>query len=136
MNSVQNKRILFAVLNWGLGHATRSIPLIESLKSDNEIILASNGRSLNLLQDEFPGIRCISLPDYGGHYTRNRRMLIPYLGLQIPYIILQLHREHLLTEEIVDSHQVDMVFSDSRYGVYSKRVPSFFITHQLRFPLP
>ena len=50
-----NKKILIAPLNWGLGHATRCIPIINALIEEGlEPILAGDGDSLKLLQKEFP----------------------------------------------------------------------------------
>ncbi|HKJ67034.1 MAG TPA: glycosyltransferase family protein [bacterium] len=132
----RNKRILFAILNWGLGHATRSIPLIKALSRQNEVIIASTGRSLELLKQEFPDHSFIDFPDYGSHYSKFGFLLIPYLGLQIPVILWRLFRERRKTERYVEEHNIDFLISDSRFGVYSKEVPSYFITHQLRFPLP
>ena len=50
-----NKTILIAPLNWGLGHATRCIPIIKALQENNYIpIIASDGAALELLRKEFP----------------------------------------------------------------------------------
>jgi hypothetical protein len=59
------KRILIAPLNWGLGHATRCIPIINALKAHQfEPIIASDGIALSLLKKEFPDITCLELPSY------------------------------------------------------------------------
>lgn len=136
MPEPRNKRILFAVLNWGLGHATRSIPLIQALSEHNTVFIASTGRSLDLLRQEFPELPYVDFPDYGSHYSKSGYLLIPYLGLQMPIILGRLVKERRRTERLIREHRLDMVFSDSRFGVYSPTVPSYFITHQLRFPLP
>jgi len=45
MNS--KKRILVAPLNWGLGHATRCIPVINNILEHNfKVIISANGRSV------------------------------------------------------------------------------------------
>ena len=50
-----HKSILVAPLNWGLGHATRCIPIIKALQQNNYIpIIASDGIALALLKKEFP----------------------------------------------------------------------------------
>ncbi len=54
------KRILVAILNWGLGHATRSIPIIKELQTQNfEVLLASDGVALELLKKEFPHLKSL-----------------------------------------------------------------------------
>ena len=60
----KNKTILFCVLNWGLGHATRSIPLIQKYTNDNKLIIASDGDALNLLKQEFHSFMFIELPSF------------------------------------------------------------------------
>ena len=52
------KKILVAPLNWGLGHATRCIPVIKALEAnDFEAIIASDGAALSLLKKEFPYLK-------------------------------------------------------------------------------
>ena len=51
-------RIIFGVMEWGLGHSTRDIPLIEGLLSKGHSIdVLSHGRALKILQEKF-GSRC------------------------------------------------------------------------------
>ncbi len=130
------KRILYAVLNWGLGHAVHSVPMIRSLSKNNEVILAATGRALAFLKDEFPHLQSINLPDYTIQYASKQRFLVVRLILQVPAMLVSLLREHWQTEKIVRERDIDLIISDNRYGVYSRNVPSFFITHQLRFKLP
>lgn len=132
----KKRRILFAVLDWGLGHATRSIPVIRALKTDNEVILAATGRSLQLLRQEFPDCVAIDFPDYGVRYCRNPVFLFPDLLVQLPRILWRLLLEIRQTRQIIRGHGISLIFSDNRYGVFSRRIPSFLMTHQLRFRLP
>ena len=49
------KKIIVAPLNWGLGHATRCIPVIQGLLDNGyEPVIASDGIALELLKKEFP----------------------------------------------------------------------------------
>jgi predicted glycosyltransferase len=43
-----------------------------------------------------------------------------------------IHKENEWLEHAIDAHGLDAVISDNRYGLYSDRIPSIFITHQLR----
>ena len=131
----KNKRILFAIMGWGLGHATRCIPIIRSLMKENHVILASNGISTTLLKQEFSSLKCIDYPDYAIKYPKNKMMLLPLIALQLPSIILKLIKEHLQTQKVINDENIDLIISDSRYGVYSTGVPTYFIIHQLRFQL-
>lgn len=133
----KSKTILYCILNWGLGHATRSIPIIQGLlQKGHSVIVVSSGRSLALLRKEFPGVHCIDLPDYNVRYHRSGFALLPYMLWQLPRIFCRIVREHEETERLVDQWGVDVVISDNRYGCFSEKIPSFFITHQLRFQLP
>jgi uncharacterized protein (TIGR00661 family) len=132
---ILRKRILYALLYWGLGHATRSIPIIRALRINNELVLASTGRSLRLLQAEFPGLETIDFPDYGIRYSREGHWLLFFLIIQLPRIIFRLILEKLRTERIVRAKKIDLIFSDNRYGVYSQKVPCYIMTHQLRYHL-
>ena len=134
---MHSKTILYFILNWGLGHATRSIPVIQALQqAGHRIVLVSTGRSLKLLQSEFPNTECVDLPDYSIRYSRFGWALIPHLLAQMPRIFYSLVKEHHATEKLVKKYKADLVVSDNRYGCYSKHIPSFFMTHQLRFQLP
>ena len=67
----KKKRILVAPLNWGLGHATRCIPIINALISQGyEPVLASDGIALELLRKEFPDLETTELPEYGITYAK------------------------------------------------------------------
>ena len=67
------KKILIAPLNWGLGHATRCIPIIKALLDyDFDPIIASDGSALAFLQKEFPQLKCYSLPSYDIEYSKSK----------------------------------------------------------------
>ncbi len=54
------KNILIAPLNWGLGHATRCIPVIKALEQHSfNPIIASDGDSLSFLKKEFPNLTAL-----------------------------------------------------------------------------
>ena len=65
------KNILVAPLNWGLGHATRCIPIIRELEKNNfNPIIASDGNALALLKKEFPHLLHLELPSYNIEYSK------------------------------------------------------------------
>ena len=130
------KKILFTVLNWGLGHATRSLPIIRELIKENEVIIVSTGRSFLLLKSEFPGLEIIDYPDYSIKYSKSDKYLLLSLTFQLPKILIRLFREHTFAKEIVREKKIDIIISDNRYGMYCKKIPSYLITHQLRFKMP
>ncbi|MGB5383995.1 MAG: glycosyltransferase [Lutimonas sp.] len=129
------KRILVAPLNWGLGHATRCIPIIESLlEQDFEPVLASDGQALELLKKEFPQLRSLELPSYNIRYTKKGNLLALGLLVQSQKIQRVAAREQKLANELVDELKLDGIISDNRFGVYSHKIPSVYVTHQLNVP--
>ncbi len=71
MQVQHKKRVLVAPLNWGLGHATRCIPIINALIQYNfEPIIASDGAALDLLKKEFQHLRFFELPSYNITYPK------------------------------------------------------------------
>lgn len=127
----KKKRILVSPLNWGLGHATRSVPVInELLRQNADVIIASDGDALFLLRKEFPDLPFISLPPYGVRYRR-KNMFINML-VQTPRIVKAAISEHQMIQEYVKTQQLDCIISDSRFGVRSNAVKSILLTHQLK----
>lgn len=130
--ALQHKRILVAPLNWGLGHATRCIPVIEALQNHGyEPVIASDGAALGLLKKEFPSLEHIELPPYKIQYAKNGMWFKLKLAGQIPNMIKAVLRENRLVNNLVKEHNIGGIISDNRLGVYSGRVPSVFVTHQL-----
>jgi uncharacterized protein (TIGR00661 family) len=130
------KRILVAPLDWGIGHATRCIPIINALIRHNyEVIIAADGRSLHLLITEFPALEAIRLSGSNIKYPTYLPMSINIL-FQSPKILIGIKKEHKLLENIIDDYKVDGVISDNRFGLSTKKVPCAFITHQLQIQSP
>lgn len=128
-------RILIAPLDWGLGHATRCIPIIRALLLRNaSIIIASNGAALALLQQEFPDLTFEKLPAYQIAYRK--KSMIWNMALQLPKIIWTIIQEHKALKKLVKKHQIKIVISDNRYGCYNRNVKSIFLTHQINIIIP
>lgn len=125
-------RVLVAPLDWGLGHATRCIPIINALLTNHcEVVLAGEGKTVTLLQQEFSQLTCIPLKGYNIHYGKTKWEVYGKLLLQIPKILEAIHLENEWLEDVIDTYDIDAVISDNRYGLYTDRIPSVFITHQL-----
>lgn len=131
----QKKRILVCPLDWGLGHATRCIPIIRMLlKKNAEVLIAGSGRSFLLLKQEFPNLEFIDLPGYEIRYSKNAMAVQMFLS--IPKILKGIKKEHMLVEEIIQQRKIDIVISDNRFGLWSSQVKTIFITHQLLIKSP
>jgi len=126
------KRILVAPLNWGLGHATRCIPIIKALYANGfEPIIASDGIALTLLQKEFPEFSSIELPSYNISYSKKGTYFKLKLIKDSPKLLKTIKDEKKAITQIVETHNIAGIISDNRLGAYCNSVPSVFITHQL-----
>lgn len=128
--------ILVCPLNWGIGHATRCVPIIkELLLKDVNVIIAADNRPLSFLRQEFPDLQFIQYPGYHFSYPEKGSMVMKML-FQAPGIIKDIKKEQIQLEQIVKDCKIDAVISDNRFGAYSKSIPSVFITHQTMIKTP
>lgn len=126
------KRILVAPLNWGLGHATRCIPIINALIAEGFVpIIASDGIALALLKKEFPNLTTIELPSYNVTYSKNGKLFKLKLLKDSPKLLKAIKAEKKVIASILEHNDFAGIISDNRLGVRHKKVPSVFITHQL-----
>jgi len=131
-----SKRVLVAPLDWGLGHATRCIPIIRVLLARGcTVLLAGSGASLQLLQAEFPQLAAFTLTGYRPYYAARGSMVLT-MARQVPKFLRAIRREHRETDAIVRSQQVDLVIADNRYGCYTRQLPCILITHQSNILMP
>ena len=130
------KRILVSPLYWGIGHATRCIPVINALISHNyEVVIAADGRPLHLLITEFSDLEIVRFPGYNIKYSKYLPMSVSML-LQLPKLLWNIKKEHETLNQIIDDYKIDGVISDNRFGLFTSKVPSIFITHQLQIQSP
>jgi uncharacterized protein (TIGR00661 family) len=128
--------VLVTPLDWGLGHATRCIPVINKLKElGHTVFVAGSGASLDLLKIEFPGNKFFEIESYGIDYGA-KVSLIAHLLLKAPSIISIIKKEKEQVRKIIDSEEIDFIISDNRYGCHHERIPSAIIIHQLSLQLP
>ena len=129
------KKILVAPLNWGLGHATRCMPIIdELLRQGAEVILASDGGAFDLLQREYPDLEIHKLPVYNIRYPF--RSMMWSMAFQMSKILRGAIMEHFWLKKFLKTTPVDAVISDNRFGFYSRKTRSIFMTHQVNILMP
>ncbi|HLG38314.1 MAG TPA: hypothetical protein VI461_01560, partial [Chitinophagaceae bacterium] len=135
--SLRKLRILVAPLDWGLGHATRCIPIInELLRQDCDVWLAGEGAQKILLKQEFPELSFLDLPGYRVKYSRSAAAMIWNMFSQGSKILGAISYENKWLKKTMKEHGFDAVISDNRYGLYHKDIPCIFITHQLVIKSP
>ncbi len=132
---MKKKTVIVAPLNWGLGHATRCIPIIEALQEAGAtVILASDGGALALLRREFPHVRAVELPAYNIRYPF--RSMTLSMAVQGHKILRGCVLEYFWLKKFLKKEAVDAVISDNRFGFFSRSTHSIFMTHQVQILIP
>lgn len=122
-----------APLDWGLGHATRCIPIIHHLLEKNcAVTIACDGHIREILALEFPGVPFSPLKGYGIRYPKKGLFFMPMMLLQVPRILAAIWTEQRWLQQ--KAHQFDLVISDNRYGLHTTKADAVLITHQLQVP--
>jgi uncharacterized protein (TIGR00661 family) len=129
--------VLVAPLDWGLGHATRCIPVIEQcLAAGFEVIIAAEGVQKALLQSEFPNLNFTHLQGYRLKYGSSKWLTILKIIIQIPKILTIINREKKWLHDFTNNKHLDAVIADNRFGLCKTGIFSIFITHQLYIKTP
>ena len=138
MIKVGKRRILFVPLDWGLGHATRLVPLIEeSVCCGDEVWIGGNGRSGAWLKARFPNLPLEAAPEWT---LRHRKHLAwDFLGNLASFqrgLRADRHWANQTAERLGLTHLV----SDHRYGLKvdagKDGVVSVLVLHQAVPALP
>lgn len=131
------KTVLVAPLDWGLGHATRCITIINLLISQNyAVIVACTAKQAELLGNLIPKVEVLPLFGYNIWYSKKRWQLPFAMLVQIPKIGKTIHKENQWLRQVIKEKNIDIVISDNRYGLFTTNIPSIFITHQLTIKTP
>lgn len=135
LTHIRGKRILFGPADWGMGHLSRSVPIIAQLLQHNELYIGCSESSRRYLDAHFPDRLLLPLPSYKVRYSS---VLPAWLAVlfQMPRLIRVLYREKKRVQQLVEQLGIDLVISDSRYGFRMPGITSVCITHQLNLQLP
>ncbi len=137
-NTIPHMEIIYGVCSWGLGHATRSLPVIRKLIHEkHNVTVISNGRSLEVLKQELgDDATYVDIPDYPMLVSENTRQFLAKSMVYWPVFIKRIEDGLSHLQKLLDKKQYDCIVSDARYDMYSKKIPSFFISHQMRIMNP
>lgn len=130
LNDIKEPAILVTPLDWGLGHATRCIPIIRSLLNLNQpVLLGGCGDSLKVLRLEFPDLPFVEFPAYNMRYPKEN--MLWNVALKIPQLLSTFVKEQQLVKLLLKKNKIKAVISDNRYGCFHQDIPSILITHQV-----
>jgi hypothetical protein len=128
-------RILVTPMDWGLGHASRCVPLIrELIHQGAEVFLASSGAALDLLKQYFPQLPAENLPAYYIRYPSEN--MIWNMARQMPRISHTIWVEQRAVKQLVQRYHIECIISDNRFGCFTSQTRNIFITHQLSIQTP
>lgn len=126
------KKVIVAPLDWGLGHATRDVPVIHHLReAGNEVILVADGRPYDFLSRRFPDLKIIRCPGYNITYPKSDQFMV-HMAKSGPRIAKALREERQAAERIAEETGAVIIISDNRLNFRSSRTKNIFMTHQLR----
>jgi uncharacterized protein (TIGR00661 family) len=128
-------KVLVCPLDWGIGHATRCVPVIRKfLELGDEVVIAADGRPYEFLRKEFPECRLIRLKGARITYPKGQG-LVGIILANTPFFIRSYYREKRDLKKLIRLENPHVIVSDNRYGLWNSRF-SIFITHQLNIILP
>jgi len=129
-SEIQGKRILYTVLNWGLGHASRSVPLIKVLLNQgNDLHICSDGLAFELLKAELSSSQLYELPSLRIHY--NKQSMVSNMLSQLPHLMNHYRADIKAIQTLEKKIKPDIIIADHRYGTRHKNCHSIFLGHQL-----
>jgi uncharacterized protein (TIGR00661 family) len=129
-------KVLVCPLDWGIGHATRCVPVIRKFRElGNEVVIAADGRPYEFLKKELPGCRFIRFKGARITYPRGHGFLFKIISLS-PLLIRSYVRERKDIKKLIRQEDPSIIVSDNRYGAWSRARFSILITHQVNIILP
>jgi hypothetical protein len=138
VEDVFDRSIVVASLNWGLGHVYRSCGLIRQLISQNNTIIiacsASQSSHFQYVLNGLP-IQYVPIDDYSFTFTGKGNWMFDTIR-SYPKLRKELKMDRKHVDQIIEKFNIDLLISDHRYGFYSSKIPSIFLTHQIHLPVP
>lgn len=132
MSKKTGLRILVAPLDWGLGHTTRCVPLINTLRAlGHSAVVAGTEAQVSFIKNIYSDIEAVVLPGYDITYSAAKQPGKASLLALLPRIHKAIVREHRWLDKNIAGLSIDGIISDNRYGLYRKGIPSVILTHQL-----
>jgi uncharacterized protein (TIGR00661 family) len=131
-----SKRIFVCPMDWGLGHATRLVPVIRLLlQAGAQPVLGADNKPLAFLRQQFPQLEWVRFPGFQPVYHKKGSLTLK-MASAIPAMLKAAEKSHVLLEELIEKYRIDAVIADNRYELWSEKVPTVFMTHQLNIMLP
>jgi len=135
LKEIRNNRVLISPLNWGMGHVSRCIGLInELLENKNRIYIACNEQQKKIFQCYFDDVDYLKHEGYPFKFGDKGLFSFDLLK-SAGKLAKRRKQEGLQVSAFVDRFNIDIIIADHRYGFRSDDVFSVFLTHQLNLPV-
>lgn len=129
-------KVLIAALHWGIGHASRCIPIARAFEELGwEVTLASDGAALDLLRISLPHLTHLEMPSLKVSYSKTHLNGFSHIGL-VPHIVRHIKEDHKWLDHYLKKNKFDLIISDHRLGCWNSKIPSVLVAHQLNIPFP
>jgi hypothetical protein len=108
----KRKRVLVAPLDWGIGHATRCVPIIDELiRQENEVILAADGDAFEVLARLYPQLPLHRLHGKAIRYSKDPKWLWWVLLKQLIPFLWSIYTEHRAAEKIRLLESIEVIIN-------------------------
>ncbi len=132
-----SKKVLIVPLDWGLGHATRCMPLIQFfIDAGCDVSIGGNKKTNALLKQEFPACTFLYFQGYDMEYSQSASGFLLKMMAQTPKMLGRIIKEKRQLKAYMHQHKFDIILSDNRFGLRAKGASNIFMTHQLNVLLP
>ncbi|MDD2385892.1 MAG: glycosyltransferase [Bacteroidales bacterium] len=126
----KSKKILISPLNWGLGHASRIVPVIRGLiELGHDVKIGGSGNSIDYLKAYFDDSMFLLINSPLIRYGK-KQAIGPGFAFSFYGFIKGILRDRRALKKLCKKYNFDVVISDNRPGLYSKKILSIYITHQ------
>lgn len=112
------------------------IPLARIIsQKGHRVYIGAGEKHAALFRAELPDLSFINFPGFSPGYSRFLPQYFAML-LKSPILLFHIISEHRRLGKIIKEHDIDIVISDNRFGLWNKSVTTVYVTHILRIPLP
>lgn len=129
-------KVFFAALDWGLGHTTRSVPVLRNILNHNhQLFIGCTQRQEIIYRQNLSVVRYIRLGSTEPVLSNSGSQTLAFLRY-IPQFLRAIRKERRSLHKLHQIHNFNLVLSDNRYGIYIKGCKNILISHQLNLILP
>lgn len=124
--------ILYCILDWGLGHASRSIPIMKFLQDEGYSLSIATSKALNetFLSKELHAYQFVEINSYNPTYAGGQHQVLQLIK-QFPGFLAKYRKDRKTLKKFLKKNKTDLIMSDNHVVAHFKGIPSIYITHQL-----